>query len=136
VILYRSRDLVITDRKFVVLTEPSMKYAVTELNHVHVVCEEIQHAGRTVARYVGAWAVVLIVVSWALDSPAVLGVALVTLAISAALGWASNRRRSRNWELRAHDGRVDVCLYSTSDEQTFGQVKRAMIRALEANERW
>ena len=49
---------------------------------------------------------------------------------------SSERRHLRNrptWELRAvYHGRW-VELFSTTDLQTFGQVKRALVRALEAN---
>jgi hypothetical protein len=37
------------------------------------------------------------------------------------------------WELRARYHGRPVLLYCSIDEQTFGQVKRALIRALEAN---
>jgi hypothetical protein len=37
------------------------------------------------------------------------------------------------WELRAMYRGRPVLLYSSSDERTFGQVRRALVRALEAN---
>lgn len=49
--------------------------------------------------------------------------------------WNRSRWRpfARTWELRALYRGSTVCLYATNDKQTFGQVRRAMIRALEAN---
>jgi hypothetical protein len=132
-VLYRSPDLFITDRLFVVRRSPRARYAVAELRNVHVVCEEIRHAGQALARYMGAWAVVMVVVSMLLDSPAVLALALLTLGASAAIGTLSIRRQ-RRWELRARHRNSEVCLFTSSDETAFGQVRRAVVRALEANE--
>ena len=47
----------------------------------------------------------------------------------------ADRRYFRNrptWELRATYHGYQVELFSTNDETTFGQVKRALVRALEA----
>jgi hypothetical protein len=131
-VLYRSPELFITDRQFIVRYNPRVRYAITELKNVHVVCEEIRHAGQAVARYVGAWAIVMLVVALMLDSPTVLAVALPTLGAAAAIGTLSTRRRT--WELRARHRESDVCLFTSSDELRFGQVRRAVVRALEANE--
>src|SRR5215213_1096685 len=97
-VLYRSPQLFITDRLFVVRRNPRTRYAVAELRNVHVVCEEIRHAGRAVARYVGAWAIVMVVVSLLLDSPPILALALLTLGGAATIGALCTGRRT--WELR------------------------------------
>lgn len=58
--------------------------------------------------------------------------AALAVAPSAMCG-ACLRRRQQVWELRAHYRGARVLLLRTSDERTFGQVKRALVRALEAN---
>ena len=134
-VLYRSPDLFITDRLFVVRRGPRARYAVAELRNVHVVCEEIRRGGRAVGRYVGALAMVLIIVAVLLDSPVALALALLTLGGAAAIGSLSSRAYRRTWELRARHRDAEICLFASCDELKFGQVKRAMVRAIEAGER-
>jgi hypothetical protein len=131
-VLYRSPDLVITNQLFVIRRSPATRYAFADLSDVHVVCAEIRRAGRAAPRYTGAWAIVLVVVALMLDSPIVLALAMLTLGGSAAVAALYSRRRRRMWELRARHRGSEVCLFATSNETTFGQVRRATLRALEA----
>ena len=134
-VLYRSAELVITDRLFVIRRKPEARYAFRDLTNVHVVCAEIRRAGRVVPPHLGAFAIVLIVAALLLDSSITLGLALSILGVSAAAGARYVRRIRRIWELRACHRGMDVCLFATANEMTFGQVRRATVRALEANEK-
>jgi len=134
-VLYRSPELFISDRLFVVRRGRKARYPVAELKNIHVVCEEIRRGGQAVGRYVGAFAMVLIIVALLLDSPLALALALLALGGAAAIGSLSTRRHRRTWELRAWHRNADICLFASSDELQFGQVKRAMVRAIEASER-
>ena len=134
-VLYRSAELVITDRLFVIRRTPEARYAFRDLTNVRVVCAEIRRAGRVAPPHLGALAIVLIVAALLLDSPIALGLALSILGVSAAAGTWYVRRVRRTWELRARHRGVDVCLFATADETTFGQVRRATVRAIEANEK-
>jgi len=134
-VLYRSPELFITDRLFVVRRGPRARYAVAELKNVHVVCAEIRRGGRAVGRYVGALAMLLIIIAVLLDSPVALALALLALGGAAAVGSLASRTHRRTWELRARHRNAEICLFASSDEIKFGQVKRAMVRAIEASER-
>ena len=134
-VLYRSPELFITDQLFVVRREPKARYAVAELRNVHVVCAEIRRGGRAVGRYAGALAMVLIIVAVLLDSPVAMALAFLTLGGAATIGTLSSHAHRRTWELRARHRNAEVCLFASADELRFGQVKRAMVRAIEARER-
>jgi hypothetical protein len=133
-LLYRSPDLLITDGVFVDRRGPGARYQVAELRNVRVVRVELRRPGRAVPVYGGAWAIVLILVAGVLDSPIVLALAMLTLGAAAAAGSWYARRGRRRWELRARYRGAEACLFATSDETTFGQVRRAVVRALEARE--
>jgi hypothetical protein len=138
-IYYRSKDLVITDRAVIVLQERRITFPIAELSGVHAVCDTVESGGRrpAVRRTAGGAAVLLLVSAPVLDSPGALAVTLATaatLTASAAINGAS--RTSRLWELRATHRGTQVCLFNTTDARIFGQVKRAMVRTLEAAERW
>jgi hypothetical protein len=51
------------------------------------------------------------------------------------IGGAARLLRQARWNLQADYRGVGVCLYSTTDAHAFGQVRRGLIRALEANAR-
>jgi len=94
-VLYRSPELFISDRLFVVRRGRKARYPVAELKNIHVVCEEIRRGGQAVGRYVGAFAMVLIIVAVLLDSPLALALALLALGGAAAIGSLSTRRHRR-----------------------------------------
>jgi hypothetical protein len=95
-------------------------------------------ANPVVARGIGASAVMLIAtaVSWQfLQSLAVLAIGALVVLAPAVIAGACIRSRRPPWELRALYRGEDVRLYSTPDALAFGQVKRALVRAIEANDR-
>jgi uncharacterized protein DUF6232 len=50
----------------------------------------------------------------------------------AGIGGIGLRPAPVSWELRAIHAGSDICLYQSTDTLVFGQVKRALVRALEA----
>lgn len=85
----------------------------------------------TVALLFGAFAAVLPFVTpvpvWA-----VVGLTVVVLA---GIGGIGLRPTPVSWELRAIHGGSDICIYQSTDTLVFGQVKRALVRAMEAHAR-
>lgn len=63
---------------------------------------------------------------------AVVGLAVVVLA---GIGGIGLRPAPPSWELRANHGGIDICIYQSTDTLVFGQVKRALVRAMEAHAR-
>jgi hypothetical protein len=68
-----------------------------------------------------------------IDSPAVWAAAILAVIGSAGISGISHVLSRRRWQLRAEYDGTPILLYSTTDSQTFGQVKRGLVRALEAN---
>jgi hypothetical protein len=56
--------------------------------------------------------------------------AIVALA---GIAGVALRPKPVSWELRAFHEGSDICLYQSTDTLVFGQVKRALVRALEAH---
>jgi hypothetical protein len=138
-IYYRSKQLVITDRAVIVLLATRITFPVAELSGVHAVHGKIEPRGhRPAVRRTAGGAFLLVMVSApVLDSPGALAVTLATVAtLTASAAISGAMRSSELWELRAVYRNTEICLFSSTDAQTFGQVKRAMMRTLEANERW
>lgn len=53
----------------------------------------------------------------------------------AGIGGIGLRPSPVSWELRAIHAGSDVCLYQSTDTLVFGQVKRALVRAMETHKR-
>jgi hypothetical protein len=74
--------------------------------------------------------------SWPfLHSPLAWATALAVAAMPAVVGGAWWYRRPPAWELVAAYGGYQVRLFVTPDKRIFGQVRRALLRAMEANAR-
>jgi hypothetical protein len=133
IIFYRSPELLISRDAFVPLLS-RYRLALADLRGVRVVRGSPDPGNHRTATHVvvGALAVTAAVGplvdasrGWAVAVLAIVG-ALVVAGISRTL------RRTR-WQLQAEHGGTTICLYSTTNAREFGQVKRAMVRALEAN---
>ncbi|MBL7260379.1 DUF6232 family protein [Paractinoplanes lichenicola] len=112
--IYRVRDLVVED--------PSYLYV---------------HPARAVALYTGALELVLSVGVAAVSGSAWLPCAAGVLAAMGVGGavWIDDYRNPRNMELTAlHRGRR-VVLFTSDNQRVFEQVRRAVVRAVEANSR-
>jgi hypothetical protein len=134
VIYYRGQVL-ITHEVFETRWPDHRRFHVARLLDVHVTrgC-----ANRAMTRSFGATGALLVVAlaGWPLfHLTGVLLVVGLLLATFGVVGGAYYRRSQPSWELRATYDGESVELFSTTDLQTFGQVRRALIRALEANVR-
>jgi hypothetical protein len=133
---YRGACVLITHEVFEVQCPYRQVFAIRDLRDVY----ELRSGPDPTAvasTVIALAASVVVAAMWPiLRSPAAWFAAIVLIAglaiVSVAL-WAMNPSES---ELRATYRGLQVQLYRTRDAQTFGQVKRALIRALEANRRW
>lgn len=131
-IFYLSPDLTIDDRAYVTT---GGHYLLDDLRDLHVVRGKRDQLPRSGA-HAALGALVLAAVSGpVLDTPAGWAIGALTFLIVAGTGGISLLNRRPRWELRAAYRGADVCLLSTTDERTFGQVRRGLLRAVEANER-
>jgi len=134
-VFYQGHTLAITSDAVEVWSPLYRRFSIRDLREIYVFRGV---ASPVIVRGIGASAVTLVAtaVSWQfLQSMAVLLVGgLVVLATSmVATTWMRTSRPP--WELRALYRGEDVQLYSTPDALTFGQVKRALVRAIEASDR-
>jgi ABC-type transport system involved in cytochrome bd biosynthesis fused ATPase/permease subunit len=133
VVFYRGHTLLITNTVVEVWWPRYQRFSVQDLSDVYVFRDV---ANPVVVRGIGASAVMFVatVASWQfIKSMAILVVAALIVLAPGVVGAACIRTRRPAWELRATYRGVDVQLYSTRDSLTFGQVKRALVRAMEAN---
>jgi hypothetical protein len=134
-VFYRGHTLAITSDVVEVWSPQYQRFSIRDLREVYVFRDV---ANPVVARGIGASAVMLIAtaVSWQfLQSLAVLAIGALVVLAPAVIAGACIRSRRPPWELRALYRGEDVRLYSTPDALAFGQVKRALVRAIEANDR-
>ncbi|UQU65720.1 DUF6232 family protein [Couchioplanes caeruleus] len=131
-IFYPGPDIVVTD---VSIETPSARYPVRRLTILDP--QQIYaYPGLIVALYCGAMELLLAITIAALYGSA--EALLCTAGVVAGSGMAGailvdNRRNPRWMELTAlYEGRL-VVLFSTDNHRVFGQVHRAVVRALEAN---
>jgi hypothetical protein len=130
-VFYRSRDLVISENEFVTFSA-SERFSLSDLSSVHIVRGAPDPQRRAVSHAVAGVMIVAVVIGPILDSPTAWAVAALALIGSAGYGGMSIFARRPRWQLNARHHGIDVCLFSTTDQQTFGQVRRGLLRALEA----
>lgn len=129
---YRSRDILITDEMFVSRgAHPARIHRIADLTSVGMVRATTPGfaGGSTVALGTGAAAAA----SWPVIGSTVALSAGLALAVGVGVAAAAlRRRRGPSWELHATVGGIDIVLYADPDGQTFRQVTRALVRAMEA----
>jgi hypothetical protein len=131
-IFYPGPEVRITHEVFVILGPCPRRLKINELEDVHIIRGDL-HPARVTTAHTAGGAIVLVSVSWPfLDSAAVWLVALAALAASIGISGACARLAPRTYELRATYRGLAVRLYASSDLTRFGQVKRALVRAIEA----
>jgi hypothetical protein len=133
VVFYRGHTLLITNELVEAWWPKYQRFSVKDLTDVYVFRDV---ADPVVARGIGASAVMLVATaaSWQFtQSIAVLLIGALIVLAPGVVGAACIRTRRRPWELRATYRGIDVQLYSSRDSLTFGQVKRALVRAMEAD---
>ena len=137
-LFYRGPSARITHEVFETHTPYYQSYLISELYLAHVIREPIADVamGSPTVRVCssamsGLSVVVAAIGSHVSDSPSTTVVATVvatTSALVAVVGWRARHRPIGLWAF--HNGRR-VCLFETRDRLEFGQVKRALLRALE-----
>lgn len=133
VIFYRGHTLLITNDVVEVWWPKYQRFSIRDLSELYVFRDV---ADPVVARGIGASAVMFVATaaSWQfMQSMAVLLIGALIVLAPGVVGAACIRTRRRPWELRATYHGDDVQLFSSRDSLAFGQVKRALVRAMEAN---
>ena len=129
-VFYRSRDLVISENEFVTFSA-SERFSLSDLSGVHIVRGAPDPLRRNASHAVAGAMILAVAIGPILDTPVAWAVATLAVIGSAGYGLSIFSRRPR-WQLNARHQGVDVCLFSTTDQLTFGQVRRGLLRALEA----
>jgi hypothetical protein len=127
-VFYRGDTAIITDQMYESLFPVHQWYRISELQTVHIV----QGRGDSLSpALIGAAAPVAVLI-WQVSGSAIVGaLALTALGVSSGVSRGYLRGREHPHELRAmHRGRM-VCLLRTTDTRTLGQVRRALVRAIE-----
>jgi hypothetical protein len=92
------------------------------------------HSGRSVALFTGGLEMMLALPFAIAYSSALMLCAGVVAALGVGIGVLLDARRNpRRLELRAYYRDREVCLFHTRDKIAFEQVRRALIRAIEAD---
>ncbi len=130
-IYYRGRDAHITHDVFEVRWPQPYRYLIRDLRDVQVVRGGPGRVAIGGASVAGA-ASVAIAASWPLlNTPVAWAAALVALATPCVVGGACWRLARPVYELRATYRQLPVQLFASQDPQAFGQVRRALLRAIE-----
>jgi hypothetical protein len=131
-LFYDSRNLWIDEREYVT---PGGSYRHDDLSNVHVFRGRPDQLPRAGMHAAAGASVLALAVGPLLNSPAAYMLGILTLLLILGASGVSLLKRRPRWEIRASHQGVRVCLLSTTDERTFGQVRRGLLRALEANQR-
>jgi hypothetical protein len=130
-VFYRSRDLVISENEFVAFSA-SERFSLSDLSEFHVVRGDPDPQRRTVSHAVAGVMILAVAIGPLIDTPTAWAVAALALIGSMGYGGMSIFARRPRWQLNARHHGIDVCLFSSTDQQTFGQVRRGLLRALES----
>lgn len=116
-------------------------FAIRDLSHVYTVEQATDppppiDSIKTGSTGVAGASALVIALGWAtdwrtLDSPVLVLATLALLAVSIAVSGACWRIRASDYQLSAIYRGQPVRVYQTTDARTFGQVRRALLRALE-----
>jgi hypothetical protein len=129
-VYYRSADVVITDEVFAIRGPVEMRFRLDRLHGAHIVTDD-QPVRFVSAGGIIAIPLVAIVAGTQLNSVWAWTVALsVALATTIVIAVRHSRTTTAS-ELRATYGELDVTLFRSTDAAVFGQVRRALGRALE-----
>ncbi|GIF75399.1 DUF6232 family protein [Asanoa siamensis] len=132
---YPGPDVRITDTAFTVLGARSTRFHIKDLVDPYVVRGNRHPAGVVTGRFAIA-STVAGIVTWGLHDSLFLHVAmLIAIAIPVLVTGAFLRAAPRDYQLWAVHGSAEVCLYSSTHPTRFGQVRRALVRAVEEQSR-
>ncbi|GIF65278.1 hypothetical protein Ais01nite_33130 [Asanoa ishikariensis] len=132
---YPGPDVKITDKAFTVLGDRPSRFQIKDLVDPYVVRGDRHPAGVVTGRF-AIGTVVIGTVSWPIHDSLLLHAAiLVAVAIPVLATGACLRAAPRTYQLWAVHRSTEVCLYSTAHPARFGQVRRALVRAVEEQHR-
>lgn len=126
---YRHDGTTVTSHYF---TTPSARYHIRDLTRF-AQSQRTAESGLKVGLIAAAVELVIVLPSLSILNPSV-GLALIVpaLVIPFLVAFAYGRRRPAEFELLAnYRGQQQVTLFVTTDQQRFGQVARALMRAAE-----
>jgi hypothetical protein len=135
-IFYRGSRALITHEVFVGGCRGDREYRIRKLRQIEAIrrsgpptaVDSVRHGSAGIA---GAAALGVVASASAMHSWTALLALLGLMAVSSVVSGACWRARSYQYELRAVYGDRPVTLYRTTDATEFGQLKRALTRALE-----
>ncbi|BCB83612.1 DUF6232 family protein [Phytohabitans suffuscus] len=129
---YNQRGVAVTDQWLVV---HGKRFLITELRHLERARGPMPSPART-ALLTGLAALVVVgSVAFVLDAPAAWAIAVLTAAAALGVVMFRGRRWPASFQMWADYRSRPTLLFETGDEQEFGQVSRAMIRAVELGRR-
>ncbi|WP_157631887.1 DUF6232 family protein [Catelliglobosispora koreensis] len=127
-VFYRGEFAIITDQVYESFSPVHQWFRLNELQTIHIVLGKSDSLSPAL---IGAAAPIAVVTWQVSGSGMVAAMALGVLAVSSGLSRGCLRGREHPHELRAlHQGKM-VCLLRTTDTRTLGQIRRALIRAIE-----
>jgi hypothetical protein len=132
---YRSDVALITNEVLELWCPDRQRFAIRDLHDVRVVRAGPDPLVIVSAVLVGTLAVGVAICSPFLHTPAAWFAAIGVVVIPGVLGGVCWRLYPPQWELIARYQTLQVRLFATRDARTFGQIRRALLRAMEANER-
>jgi hypothetical protein len=137
-IFYRGSHALVTHEVFVAGRRGDQEFRIRRLRHVQAVkrsgpptaIDTIRHGSTGIAGIAGVAAGVVASAS-AADSRTFLLALLGLMVVSSVVSGACWRARTYEYELRAFYGNRRITLYRTTNATEFGQLRRALTRALE-----
>jgi hypothetical protein len=134
-IYYRGPRVRISHAKFEVIGPEPIEYAVADLESIWVCEPRRLEPVMTACSGTAALAITVAFAGTDLSHPELMVCGLLAWAICASQVWSLIHNAARRHELWALVRNADqpVLLFATRDRLEFGQVRRALIRALEAN---
>jgi hypothetical protein len=136
---YRSESVLVTDEFFRIRGTPDRAVAISKIDHVYAVSTRTHLAMSVLVRRLYpasallGIAVVAVVNEIAFRKPDLRHIIQGTLLIAAACLLMYPWQFNRSLELWAVVGGERVCLYRSTDRQTFYQIHRALRRAQESS---
>lgn len=130
---YNQRGIAVTDQWLIVYGK---RFPIVELYHLERARGPMSSPVRAALLVGLAELAVVAPVAYVFSTPAAWAIAALTAA--AALGGVmfSGRRWPASFQMWADYRSRPTLLFETGDEQEFGQVSRALIRAVEHGQRW
>jgi hypothetical protein len=127
-------EIVVTDRAVVVYEPQAATFRLSKVRNPRVVRGDVTRSTAMTGRFAVAALAAAVATVPLVGGPvrvAILSTAVGLCVVSLLLRYFA----PRNSELRVTYNGYDVCLFRSADQTRFGQVKRAFVRALEAEQR-